>query len=333
MQTQIRIALLGLGRAGSFHQQSLRILSGGRLRQVFDIDRDKARAVAAAFGCSAADSAEEAISDAEVDAVVVATPTQTHYPYVVAALTAGKPVLTEKPLGIDLNEIDHCFALAAEKKLPLFVAFQRRFDPSFGALIRAVDEGAAGRLQFIRSVSRDSPCPSMDYIRISCGIFHDCVVHDFDMVCRVARAAPVEVFAYGSNFIQGIADLSDFDNVAVSLKFPGGLLATVDVNRKSAYGYDQRLEVFGSEGMLRVENRTLTTVVHSGPDDTRHSLGDFSFPTRYRDAYVAEFEAFLDCVRNGRAAPITREEVRLNYLLAEAAERSARQGVPVRLEG
>jgi myo-inositol 2-dehydrogenase/D-chiro-inositol 1-dehydrogenase len=188
--SEIRISLLGLGRAGSFHLESIRALPGVRLGQVYDTNAERARAVAAEFGCRSAADAGEATAAPDVDAVVVATPTQTHHDYVVAALGAGKPVLSEKPLGTSVDQIDRCFSLAAAKGVPLLVAFQRRFDPSFAAVVQAAHEKDVGELQFIRSVSRDHPIPSLDYLRTSCGIFHDCVVHDLDRCASRAACWP-----------------------------------------------------------------------------------------------------------------------------------------------
>ncbi|MCZ6463972.1 MAG: Gfo/Idh/MocA family oxidoreductase [Proteobacteria bacterium] len=326
------VALLGLGRAGSFHLASIRSLPGVRLARVYDVDRARAEKVAAETGCVAAASDAEAIGADDVDAVVIATPTQTHHGYVVAALEAGVPVLSEKPLGVDLDEIDQCFSLARDRGLPLLVAFQRRFDPSFAAAAAAVHAGEVGELQFIRSVSRDNPVPSIDYIKTSNGIFHDCIVHDFDLLCWIARETPEEVFAFGSNFLPDVKAIGDLDTVVVALRFASGLLASIDISRKSVYGYDQRLEVFGSRGMVQSENRPQTMAVRSGEDGISAPPIDYSFPTRYRDAYRLELECFLDCVRGGREVPITHEQVRAVHRLANAAEQSFREGRPVRVE-
>ena len=325
----IGIALLGLGRAGSFHLTSIATLPGVRLRQVYDIDQDRAARVAADTGSVAADDAVAAIGAPNVDAVVVATPTLSHHDYVTAALGEGKPVLSEKPLGTELAHIDRCYDTAARAGVPLLVAFQRRFDPSFAAAVTAAHRGEVGELQFIRSVSRDNPVPSIDYIRTSCGIFHDCVVHDLDMVCLLAPSPPAEVFAMASSFIDDIAAVGDVDNVVISLRFASGLLATIDVNRRSVYGYDQRLEVFGDGGMLQVGNRPQSTLSQETVIGAASAPIDYSFPTRYADAYRSEFECFLACVRDERDVPVTHDQVRLVHRLADAAEQSARERVAV----
>ena len=253
------------------------------------------------------------------------TPTDAHFELVELALQAGKPVLTEKPLGRELQEIDSAFGLAKQKNLPLFVAFQRRFDSSFSTLIDQVRSGDVGQLQFVRSVSRDNPVPSIDYLRISGGIFHDCMVHDLDMVVQITGELPTHMSAFATSLIPDIEAIDDFDNVAASLVFPGGALATIDINRKSVFGYDQRIEAFGDGGMLTADNWHRNTVTHATTAGYSRSKIDHSFPTRYRQAYQAEVECFLACVRGEREVPITHEDVRSNHLLAVGLEMSARE--------
>lgn len=327
---KVGVGLFGLGRAGSFHLQSLGLSAEAELRWVYDSDAAKGDACARRTGCRSARGPEEVLGDPDVHAVIVATPTQAHYAYVLAALQAGKSVLTEKPLGISIDEIDRCFAAASPERV-LFVAFQRRFDPSFAELVTRARSGQIGAVRFVRSVSRDSPVPSLDYLRTSRGIFHDCVVHDLDLVCRIVGDRPVRVAAFATSLLPDIAALDDFDNVVVSLEFANGALATIDVNRASAFGYDQRLEVFGADGMLDVGNHPTTSVTQVTREGRLGAPIDHSFPTRYREAYLAEFNEFLACVRGEKPVPITHAEVRLNHQLADAAEEAARRRCVVSL--
>lgn len=329
--SEIAVSLIGLGRAGGFHLESIRTLPGVRLAQVYDTDPTRADEVARETGCGVAKDPNEATGADGVDAVVVSTPTKTHFGFVTAALAAGKPVLSEKPLGTNLEQIDRCFALAGEHSVPLLVAFQRRFDPSFAAAIRAARSGELGEIRFIRSVSRDHPIPSLDYLADSGGILHDCVVHDFDLVCQVAGEEPEEVFCFASNRIPEIEAIGDLDHLVVSLRFPSGLLASIDISRFGAHGYDQRVEVLGARGMLQTENWPGTTAALTTRGGTTSAPIDYSFPTRYREAYRAEFECFLGCVRGKRESPIRHTEVRLNHMLADAACASVERGCPVRL--
>lgn len=321
----LRIAILGLGRAGSFHLQSLQQTHEARAVCVYDIDQARSEEVAKSENCRSAESVEQVVTASDVDAVVVATPTDSHFEQVQLCLDAEKPVLTEKPLGRHLHEIDKCFDKSRAQSTPLFVAFQRRFDPGFSSLVTAVHDGRLGQLQYVRSVSRDNPVPTTDYIRTSGGIFHDCMVHDLDMVCHIVQETPTHLSAFGSSFIAGIADCDDFDNVVASLAFPSGVTAAIDINRKSVYGYDQRLEAFGNGGMIHADNYHRTSVTEATADGFTRPLVDHSFPTRYREAYLRELLCFVRCARGDETVPVTHDDVRLNHLLASGLEIAARE--------
>ena len=327
----LKIALLGLGRAGKFHIQSIQSIPGISLRCVVDVDESLARRLAKELECDYSTDAEGPLGQADVDAVIVASPTHEHYGQISAALKAGKAVFTEKPLGSSLEEIDSCFGLAKRSELPLFVGFNRRFDPSFSSLARGVKEGQVGVLQMLRVTSRDSPLPTMDYIKTSHGIFHDCIVHDFDMLRFITGVDPVEIYSVGSSFVEGISALGDLDNVLVALKYGGGMIASIDVNRFSSYGYDQRIEVFGSKGMLQAENRSPVSTVLSSGDGLLRPTIEHSFPTRYREAYRQELVAFGDCLREGAPVPVTHEDVRMSFILSELGEQSHREARPLRV--
>lgn len=323
--TPVKIAILGLGRAGGFHLQSLRQTDEARVCCVYDINDTRSKTTAARENCESSASAQEAVGRDDLDAVIVATPTKQHFECVQMCLDAGKPVLVEKPLGSNLRQIDDCFGMAKERSIPLFVAFQRRFDPAFSSLVNSVRQKKTGQLQFVRSVSRDSPAPSADYIRHSGGIFHDCMVHDLDMVCHIVGAVPTHLSSFGSSFIPEIGQCDDFDNVVATLAFPGGIVATIDINRRSVYGYDQRLEVFGDSGMLLADNYHNTSVTEVSSSGFARPPVGFSFPKRYREAYLQELLCFIRCTRGHEEVPITHEDVRRSHLLATGLEIAARE--------
>lgn len=183
------------------------------------------------------------MKDPGVDAVIVTTPTDQHEYYVKSALAAGKAVFCEKPLAADQKAVIECYNLAEEVKKPLFCAFNRRFDPAMSSLRRQVKEGKIGDIYQVKTTSRDSPLPSIAYLKVSQGIFHDCAVHDIDLVCWIVGEEPCSVFAQGHAFDQDIRAIGDMDSVAIVLKFPSGIIAAIDLSRHSQYGYDQRLEV------------------------------------------------------------------------------------------
>ncbi len=328
----LRICIVGLGRAGNFHLQSLRMMDEACVSCVYDPDMPKAEAVADRLGCAVAASKDEAIDRDDVDAVIVATPTDFHFEFVQQSLDARKPTLTEKPLGRHLHEIDDCFNKAKKCETLLFVAFQRRFDPSFSSLVRAVRDGEIGQLQFVRSVSRDNPVPSIEYIRTSGGIFHDCMVHDLDMVYHIVGEVPIYLSSFGSSFLPGVAEAGDFDNVVASMAFPSGITATIDINRKSVFGYDQRIEAFGDAGMLQAENYHNTSLSKAGDGGFNRPPVDYSFPTRYREAYLNELKCFVRCARGEQQVPITHNDVRVNHLLASGLEIAAKEKSVVKFD-
>ena len=294
-----------------------------------DLNESVAKRVAKDLECSYSTDIDEPLSQNDIDAVIIATPTKEHHQQIQAALKANKPVFSEKPLGNSLNEIDSCFELAKQTDLPLFIGFNRRFDPSFSSLASDVKDSKVGQLQMLRVTSRDSPLPTMDYISKSNGIFHDCIVHDFDMLRFITGKDPVEIYTLGSSFVEEIKALNDLDNVLVALKYDNGMIASIDVNRFASYGYDQRIEVFGSEGMLQAENRLPITTLLSNNIGLLKPKIEHSFPTRYREAYQKELESFKDCVLKGIPVPITHHDVRMSFILSELGEKSYNENKPL----
>ena len=328
-QEKLNIALFGLGRAGKFHIQSIQSIPELNLKCVMDLNESVAKRVAKDLDCSYSTDIDEPLSQNDIDAVIIATPTKEHHQQIQAALKANKPVFSEKPLGNSLHEIDSCFELAKQTDLPLFIGFNRRFDPSFSSLASDVKDSKVGQLQMLRVTSRDSPLPTMDYISKSNGIFHDCIVHDFDMLRFITGKDPVEIYTLGSSFVEEIKALNDLDNVLVALKYDNGMIASIDVNRFASYGYDQRIEVFGSEGMLQAENRLPITTLLSNNIGLLKPKIEHSFPTRYREAYQKELESFKDCVLKGIPVPITHHDVRMSFILSELGEKSYNENKPL----
>ncbi|MDG1892297.1 MAG: Gfo/Idh/MocA family oxidoreductase [Verrucomicrobiota bacterium] len=329
MENPLRVALFGLGRAGQFHLQSIRTLPEIQLAHVVDVDAERATKIGKEYGCPSSNDPRIPLRDPSIQAVIVATPIGAHYQQIMDALSSGKSVFTEKPLGNGLGEITECYAAARRANSTLFVGFNRRFDPSFADLVQQVRKGTIGTLQLLRITSRDSPLPSMEYIRTSHGIFYDCIVHDFDMLRNISGQDPVEVYAMGSNFVDGIRELKDLDNVLVSLKYASGMLASIDVNRFASYGYDQRIEAFGGQGMLQAENRSPRSTVLSHEAGILRPTIEHSFPTRYQEAYVAELKAFHRCVSVNEPLPILEEDVSASHILCDKAEQSYKEGRPI----
>ena len=326
---KLNIALFGLGRAGKFHIQSIQSIPELNLKCVMDLDESVAKRIAKELECDYATDIDDPLGQTDIDAIIIATPTGEHHQQIQASLKANKPVFSENPLGNSLNEIDSCFELAQQIDLPLFIGFNRRFDPSFSSLAADVKASKVGQLQMLRVTSRDSPLPTIDYISKSNGIFHDCIVHDFDMLRFITGKDPVEIYTLGSSFVEEIRALNDLDNVLVALKYDDGMIASIDVNRFASYGYDQRIEVFGSKGMLQAENRIPITTLLSNNTGLLKPKIEHSFPTRYREAYQNELESFRDCVLQGIPSPITHEDVRMSFILSELGKKSYHENKPL----
>ena len=269
-----------------------------------------------------------ALTDPNIDFVVVATPTSTHLSIVTSSLKAQKAVFCEKPVASSVDEIKLCYDEAEMAGKPLFSAFQRRFDPSIASVKKHIQTGAIGKLHVIKTCSRDSQSPSRDYILNSgnTGIFGDSAVHDIDLVCWLAGETPSTVYATGHAFIPYIKEAGDVDTVAITLRFPSGLIAIIDMSRHAVYGYDQRVEVFGENGMAVVQNMQPTTTVHWDKNGLHGPRLEDFFPTRYQEAYKRELEHFVSVVEGKTQLLYHRNDAILTLKVAEACAESNRQG-------
>jgi len=235
---------------------------------------------------------------ANFEGVVICTPTYLHTDLIKESLDAGKHVMCEKPLGDDAKTIDALYAQAASVKRQLLCCFHRRWDPNFKGVYDAVRDGSVGKVHKIHSTSRDNPVPSLEYLKISGGIVHDCASHDIDMLCWVLGTYPTTVYGLGHTHDAEIKAIDDLDSVELVFNFPNQIIGTVDVTRKAVYGYDQRLEVLGDEGMVQANNFARTSLVLSHVDGVKHDCGRYSFPTRYPEAYQGELDHFIDLMND-----------------------------------
>jgi myo-inositol 2-dehydrogenase/D-chiro-inositol 1-dehydrogenase len=284
-----RLVLVGTGRIGTVHMNNIFSLTRAVMVGVCEVLGDRKVEYANKIGCKGYATINEALEDDSnpFDGVLVCTPTQTHYEVVKTSLLGGKHVFCEKPISLNLQESDECYEIAKAKGLFLLCAFQRRYDPNFMKVKDVVSKGGVGTLQKVRTVSRDNPVPSIEYLKSSGGIYHDCLSHDIDLIRWVTGKEPVEVFSYATNFIDAIKNIDDFDNVDCILKFENGIIGNIDVSRKAVYGYDQTITCLGDKGMVTADNRQPTTVVHSTETGITRDPNCYSFPTRYPEAYTA----------------------------------------------
>jgi len=328
----VRLSVIGCGRIGRIHASNAAAHPGARLVALSDADAGAAAALAAATGARVA-SVEEATSGADVDAVLVCAPTDVHAELVERAARAGKAVFCEKPLDLDLSRAKALVAVVEALAGSLMVGFNRRFDPSFADLKRRLDAGAIGDVEQILIVSRDPAPPPISYIERSGGLFRDMAIHDLDMARFLLGEEPAEVRAVGAALVDpAIGRAGDVDTATILLTTASGRSATILNSRRAAYGYDQRVEVLGSRGMLRADNRRATTVEEAGAEGFRTDPSLPFFLERYAEAYWAELDAFVRMVANGgRANPSGEDGVRAQAL-ADAATEAWKTGraVPLR---
>lgn len=321
----LRIGLIGTGRIGQVHARNIAADPETVLAVVADPFVEGARSVAEQFGGRATDDASDLIRSGEIDAVLIASPTPTHVDLIAESVSAGLPVLCEKPIDLDLARVDALRPVVAASGMPVALGFNRRFDPAFDEVRRRVAAGEIGRLEQLTIVSRDPAAPPASYIAASGGIFRDMTIHDFDMA-RFFAPDIVEVSATGTTtFDEGAREHRDFDTAVTTLRTSGGTLITIVNSRHSAVGYDQRLEAFGAEGSLMVDNAR-TSLVRSSGASAAEITGPYQsfFLDRYEVAYARELSAFVSLVRGERSDSPTFEDGRAALVLADAAQRSAR---------
>ena len=322
----INICQFGAGRIGAIHAGNIARHPDARLRIIVDVDRAAAEGLAGHYGAAVGDQAA-ALTDPAVDAVVIASATDTHADLVEAAARAGKAVFCEKPLDLDRSRAAACVAVAQQCGVALMVGFNRRFDPNFVRLERHLRDGRIGNLELLTITSRDPAPPPLGYVRVSGGLFRDMMIHDFDMACWLAGEEPVEVFAAASALIDpAIGEAGDVDTAVVTLRMRSGALCQISNSRRAVYGYDQRIEALGSKGALRAENVVESTVTFAGVDGIVSEKPLHFFLERYAEAYRRELDHFIDAIGN-RTAPLVGGADGVRALaLAEAALQSLRTG-------
>jgi myo-inositol 2-dehydrogenase/D-chiro-inositol 1-dehydrogenase len=279
-------------------------------------------------GAATAPDAAAALADQEIDAVVVASSTNTHVDLIVASARSGKAVLCEKPIDLDIKRVDRCLAELKMHRVPLAIGFNRRFDPTNRALHAAIRRGEVGEVEQIVITSRDPAPPPLAYIKVSGGLFRDMMIHDLDLARWLLGAEPVEVVAKASCQVDPrIARAGDVDSAMVVLRTRSGVLCHINNSRRATYGYDQRVEVFGAKGMVRSDNLRPTAILKSSAvaTDARDPLLPF-FVERYAQSYEHEIDDFIEAVLSRRQPSVGAEDGRRALLLADAALQSHRSG-------
>jgi myo-inositol 2-dehydrogenase/D-chiro-inositol 1-dehydrogenase len=327
----LRFGLLGAGRIGKVHARAVAGNPDAELVAVADAMPAAAEAIAKQHGCEVR-SIDRILAAGDIDAVVICTPTDTHADLIETFTNAGKAVFCEKPIDLSLDRVKACLKTVRANRGTLMVGFNRRFDPHFAAVRAEIDKGAIGKVEMVTITSRDPGAPPIDYIKRSGGIFRDMTIHDFDMARFLLGEDVTEVSAMASVLIdKAIGEAGDSDSVQVMLKTASGKMAVISNSRRATYGYDQRIEVHGSNGLVSAENqRPVSIEVASSLGYTRPPLHDF-FMTRYTEAYAAEIAAFIAAVNSGTPAHPSGEDGLAALMLAEAALKSVKEGRTVRV--
>ncbi|QBX71856.1 inositol 2-dehydrogenase [Aeromonas hydrophila] len=296
------IALFGAGRIGQVHAVNIAEHKETRLYSVIDPHQEGAIALAAKYGAKV-QRCEEAMADPEIHGVLIASATDTHADLIEQAARAGKTIFCEKPVHLDLARVRDCLATVATCKVPLFVGFNRRYDPQFRRVRELLAAGSIGKAESLVITSRDPSPPPANYVKVSGGMFRDMTIHDFDMARFIIGEDPVSIYAQGSNLVDpAIGDAGDIDTAFVVMKFPSGAMATIVNSRRSGYGYDQRLELHGAKGLLTAKNIHENAVELWGEEGCIAAKPEHFFLQRYAAAYIAEWSHFVD-VLAGRAVP------------------------------
>ena len=324
-----RIAVLGTGRIGRMHAENIAAHPRATLAGVYDIDNAAAQDVAGKLAVPQFDSVEAVLASDAVDAVLIATSTPTHADLIEQSVAAGKAILCEKPIDLSLERVDACAAKISGTKLPIMLGFVRRFASGHAGVRRLIEEGKLGDVHQVTIVSRDPGLAPDAYIEVSGGIFRDMTIHDFDMARFILGEEIAEVSATGSRLVDPalMERCGDYDTVTVVMTTASGKQAILINSRRAVYGYDQRVEAFGSAGMAISDNHTMNHVRLYAEDftDSATPLQNF-FIERYGDAFAAEIDAFVDAVEEGRPVPVGFEDGRQALILAEAANKSIAEG-------
>lgn len=322
----MKIGILGCGRIGAVHARSLKTMDGVELVAVADAMPEAAKSMADRTGAQAR-STDDIIASADIDAVVIGTPTDTHFDLIHACAEAKKAIFCEKPIDLSADRTRACVETINRSGVPFMTAFNRRFDANFSNIHRRLQDGEIGDVELLTILSRDPSPPPVSYIKSSGGLFQDMMIHDFDMARFLLDEEPVEVFAVGSSLVDpDIGRAGDVDTAAVTLKTASGKICQISNSRRASYGYDQRVEVHGSKGMLRADNVLETQVEVATADGFRRAPTMNFFLERYKGAYLAEMAHFVDAVNNGTQVRPTAEDGLRAQLIAVAANASLKSG-------
>ena len=331
---KVRVGVIGTGRIGTLHIEHIaQDIPEAELVALCSLDRPSMDTLAKRFNVAqTTNDYTELLADPQIDAVLVTSATNTHVEISQAAAKAGKHIFCEKPIALDLEQIDETLAIVEKAGVKFQVGFNRRFDASFMRVREVITSGKIGEPHIMRITSRDPAPPPIAYIKVSGGIFLDMTIHDFDMARYLIGDEVEKIYATGGVRVDPqIGAAGDIDTAVITLQFQNGVIATIDNSREAVYGYDQRVEVFGSKGMVTAANPLTDTVTFSGSEETRAALPPYFFLERYKAAYLSELQAFFACIQEDTPPPVTGKDGRAPVVMGLAALKSLRENRPVRL--
>ena len=332
--SKIGVGVIGAGRIGRLHIEHLaQSIPEVELIAICSLDSAGIESLTKQFNIPKTTIDYTALlADPRIDAVLVASSTDTHVEISQAAAKAGKHVFCEKPISLDLEQIDETLAIVEKAGVKFQVGFNRRFDASFARIRQAVASGEIGEPHIMRITSRDPSPPPIEYVKVSGGIFLDMTIHDFDMARYLIGDEVVEVYATGGVRVDPkIGEAGDIDTTVITLRFQNGVIATIDNSREAVYGYDQRVEVFGSKGMVTAANPPTNTVTFSGSEGSHAASPPYFFVERYKAAFLSELQAFFTCIQEDTPPPVTGEDGKAPVVMGLAALKSLRENRPVLL--
>ena len=326
---KINIGIIGLGRIGKMHTKNIhQNLPMFNLKSIADPDPD-VDFIQNLDNVEFSDNTDKIISDKTIDAVVVCSPTPTHYEIIKKCVTQKKHVFCEKPISFSENEIQEIIKIMRDQKIFIQVGLNRRFDPDFVVAKKKVDAGIIGDIHTIHITNHDASIPGFKFLKSSGGMLFDLCIHDFDMLNFLTGEKIKEVYVNGNVFIDPrLKEIGDIDNAIITLELESGILCSVDSSRQTHYGYDQRIEIFGSKGVISVENKPDSLYYFSNQESTEMSKIKYSFIERYKDSYVAELEHFYTCIISNKKPDVGPENILSAIRVAVAGVKSLENNSP-----
>jgi myo-inositol 2-dehydrogenase/D-chiro-inositol 1-dehydrogenase len=333
-KNNLRFGVIGAGRIGKLHAENLATrIPGVEIAAIADVDLKAAQTLTDRLHIPVAvEDYHKILSNSDIDAVAICSSTDTHAGIMIEAANAGKHIFCEKPIALNLEKIDVALDTVEKAGVKLQIGFNRRFDPNFRKIHTMVAEGKIGTPHIIRITSRDPAPPPISYVKVSGGIFLDMTIHDFDMARYLSGSEVEEVYtAAGVMVDPAIGEAGDVDTAIITLRFANGAIGTIDNSRKAVYGYDQRVEVFGSNGMLQAHNNTPDQDVYFDAEGVHSAKPLYFFLERYMESFVAEMKEFVQSIQENTIPPVTGMDGRIPVVIGMAAKKSHLEHRPVKV--